>query len=147
MDNYLKVVGLPMTTKQYYRWRGEIGDAARRAANKGEKKKRADIIGNAHILEEKYKKVMEFAKEDWILSTDGVVKALRYWKKKDQFVAKVHYKKGTEVMEEQIPVEDDWVIDTYGKELAKKLMDREDHSEFIFTHWWLDVFRMILTIH
>ena len=46
-------------------------------------------------------------------------------------MAKVHYKKGTEVMEEQIPVEDDWVIDTYGKELAKKLMDREDHSEFI----------------
>ena len=28
-------------------------------------------------------------------------------------------------------VPDDWVIDTYGKELANKLIDREEHSNFI----------------
>jgi hypothetical protein len=60
-----------------------------------------------------------------------VVKALRYKAKDKQFVAKVHYKKGTQVMEEQIEVSNDWLIDTYGKELANKLIDCEEHQEFI----------------
>ena len=34
-------------------------------------------------------------------------------------------------MKEKIAVLDDWVIDTYGKEFVKKLMDREEHSELI----------------
>jgi hypothetical protein len=46
-------------------------------------------------------------------------------------VAKVHYKKGSEVTEEKIKVSDNWVIDTYGKDLTKKLMDREEHNLFI----------------
>jgi hypothetical protein len=28
-------------------------------------------------------------------------------------------------------VTDDWVIDTYGKDIAMKLMDRAEHQEFI----------------
>ena len=34
-------------------------------------------------------------------------------------------------MKGKIVVADDWVIDTYGKEFVKKLMDHEEHSEFI----------------
>ena len=40
-----------------------------------------------------YKKIIELGKQEWLLSTDGVVKALRYDKNDKQFVAKVHYKK------------------------------------------------------
>jgi hypothetical protein len=35
------------------------------------------------------------------------------------------------VIEQNMTVTDDWVIDTYGKEIAKKLMDRAEHQEFI----------------
>ena len=46
-------------------------------------------------------------------------------------MAKVHYKKGSEVAKETIRVSDDWVIDTYGKDVTKKLMDCEEHDLFI----------------
>ena len=59
------------------------------------------------------------------------MKALHYNAAKKQFVAKVHYQKGTKELKEHIPVSDDWVIDTYGKEIASKLIDREEHQEFL----------------
>ena len=46
-------------------------------------------------------------------------------------MAKVHYKKGNDVKKEHITVSDDWVFDTYGKDIANKLMDREEHDLFI----------------
>jgi hypothetical protein len=49
---------------------------------------------------------------------------MRYKAKEKEFVAKVQYKKGTSVVEQQMTVMNDWVIDTYGKELALKLIDR-----------------------
>ena len=97
----------------------------------GRQKRKTNIFADSQFKKAKYAKVIALAKEDWLLSTDGVVKALRYKKEDKQFVAKVHYKKGKRVMDEQIAVSDDWVIDTYGKDFVKKLMDREEHSEFI----------------
>jgi uncharacterized protein YhdP len=65
------------------------------------------------------------AKQEWLLSTDGVVKALRYDVKEKGFMAKIEYqkKKSTISIRETISVTDDWVIDTYGKDIASKLMD------------------------
>jgi hypothetical protein len=80
---------------------------------------------------QKYEKVIQLAKEEWLLSTDGVVKELRYDAKHDIFVARVHYRRGTNIVQEKMIVPDDWVIDTYGKELANKLIDRAEHSNFI----------------
>ena len=54
-----------------------------------------------------YKKIIELGKQEWLLSTDGVVKALRYDKNNKQFVAKVHYKKGSKPIEEKIRVSDE----------------------------------------
>jgi hypothetical protein len=102
-----------------------------RAWNYEERKSRGIAYRKFKFKKEKYKTVMELAKEDWLLSTDGVVKALRYNTAKKQFVAKVHYQKGTKELKEHIPVSDDWVIDTYGKEIASKLIDRDEHQEFI----------------
>jgi hypothetical protein len=43
----------------------------------------------------------------------------------------VHYKKGTRLIEEMVTISDDWVIDMYGKELAKKLIDCDENAQFI----------------
>jgi hypothetical protein len=80
---------------------------------------------------EKYETVIKLTKEEWMLSTDGVVKAFHYRAKDKQFVARVHCKEGTRVVEEQISISDDWVIDMYGKELVKKLIDHDKNDEFI----------------
>jgi hypothetical protein len=79
----------------------------------------------------KYDMVIKLAKQEWMLSTDGVVKALWSRAKDKQFVAHVHYKKGTRLLEETLTISDDWVIDMYGKELAKKLIDRDENNQFI----------------
>ena len=126
VDNYLKAVKMPLSTKQFYE-----SIERERVRTKGDKKKRAIIFAKSQFNKDKYKKIIELAKEDWLLSTDGVVKALRYDKQVKQFVAKVHYKKGNDIKKEHITVSDDWVFDTYGKDIANKLMDRGEHSEFI----------------
>jgi hypothetical protein len=128
VDNFLKKQGLKMTTKQYYEWKKNVEQYARHDTNK---KKKYRILADSQFKTKKYQRVIEFAKEDWLVSTDGVIKALRYDPNKIQFVAKVQYKKQAKVMTEQIAVTDDWVIDTYGKEFVNKLMDRAEHSEFI----------------
>jgi ribosomal protein L2 len=56
-----------------------------------------------------YKRVIEMAKREWLISTDGVVKALRYNTKEKGFVAKIEYqkKKSTISMHKTIFVTDD----------------------------------------
>jgi len=60
------------------------------------------------------------AKEEWILSTDGLVCGLRYKGLEKRFVAQVKYTKEEKLTTIEMFVTDDWVIDTYGKDLAKK---------------------------
>jgi hypothetical protein len=55
-----------------------------------ERQKRLFLYG-VYAKERKHEMVIKLAKEEWILSTDGVVKALRYRAKDEQFVARVHY--------------------------------------------------------
>jgi hypothetical protein len=73
------------------------------------------------------------AKLEWLLSTDGVVKALQYNVKEKGFMAKIEYqkKKSTVSVCDTMSVTDDWVIDTCGKDIARKLMDRAEHQEFM----------------
>jgi hypothetical protein len=128
VDNYLKAVGLKMTTKEFDKWTKTVDNYAR---SQNKKTDRLKVYADTHFMSEKYKKAMEYAKEDWLLSTNGVVKALHYKLQSKEFVARVEYKKENKTMKGKIAVSDDWVIDTYGKEFVKKLMDREEHSEFI----------------
>jgi glycine cleavage system protein P-like pyridoxal-binding family len=53
--------------------------------------------------------------------------------KEKRLVAKIEYqkKKSTISMHETIFVTDDWVIDAYGKDIARKLMDCAEHSSGI----------------
>jgi hypothetical protein len=48
-----------------------------------------------------------------------------------KFFAEVKYTKEEKLKTIEMFVTDDWVIDTYGKDLAKKLIDREEHCEYI----------------
>ena len=102
--------------KQYQRQR----PVHKKQWNKAEHREKAKIVANFQFKNEKYEKVIKLAKEEWLLSTDGVVKALCYNAKDKQFVAKVNYKKRTKVIEQEMTVTHDWVIDTYGKDLANK---------------------------
>jgi hypothetical protein len=140
VDNFLKVHGMPMTTmKQYYEWlkkrcRQQLQNnpVQNKNLNKFKQKKaKATMIAKFCDTNDKYRRLIQLGKEDWLLSTDGVVMALHYNVKDKHFVAKVHYKTGTKVMQEQITVLDDWVIDTYGKDVASKLIDHDMHQEFI----------------
>ena len=61
------------------------------------------------------------AMDEWMLSTDGVVNALRYNSLEKRFVGKVSYTtKDKKVKRLEMTVTDDWVMDTYGKDFAKK---------------------------
>ena len=78
-----------------------------------------------------YERAIKLAQDDWKLSIDGIVTALRYNTVNGHFIAKVNYNiDGTEKTEEMmVPVE--WVIDVYGPEIMSKLMDRAEHDEFV----------------
>ena len=136
-DRFLKDSGLEMTLNQFYVWRKKCQQFARKQSwpkkkcNKAEREKRAHTMYVSDHRKRQYEKVIKLASEEWMLSTDGVVKSLRYTKEHNGFVAKCHYKKGHKVIEQSMSVTDAWVIDTYGKELANKLIDREDHDGFI----------------
>ena len=71
------------------------------------------------------------AQEDWKLSVDGIVTALRYNAVNSHFIAKLNYSNdGTKKTEDMIiPVE--WVIDMYGHEIMSKLMDRATYNDFM----------------
>jgi hypothetical protein len=57
---------------------------------------------------------------------------LHYKAKDKAFVARVHYTEGTRgVVKEEMTIMDDWLIDTYEKDVAKKLMHHEEPEEFI----------------
>jgi hypothetical protein len=137
-DNYLQSKGM-MKTGDYYKWKRKIyQDILRKTVHeknldKEEKQKREQDVKEFYERNYRYKRTMEAAKNEWLLSTDGVVNALRYDIKEKQFTAQIRYrkKKSTTIIEEKIKVTNDWVIDTYGKEVAKKIMDRAEHDDFI----------------
>jgi hypothetical protein len=137
-DQFFKNVGVNMTMKQFALFQRKEKHllekkklAYKKPGNITEKQRSTAALQEFYQNKDKYKKVIQLAKEEWMLSTDGVVKALRFNAKEKQFMAKVHYKEGTKVKELEIATSDDWVFDTYGKEFANKLIDREEHQEFV----------------
>jgi hypothetical protein len=99
--------------------------------NEGEKRDRQEKFLDFLKKNQKYKTVIKMAKDEWMLSTDGIINGLRYKGLEKRFVALVSYTKDTKVRRLEMAVTDDWVMDTYGKDLAKKLIDREEHREYI----------------
>ena len=99
--------------------------------NEGEKRDRQKKFSDFLKKNQKYETVIKMAKDEWMLATDGVVNGLRYNALEKRFVAKVSYTKDKKVKRIEMAVTDDWVMDTYGKDFAKKLIDRGEHGEYI----------------
>jgi hypothetical protein len=137
VDNYLRVHGYRMTYAEYLDWKKQgfqyirSKPAHRKDWNKKEKTERAAKIDDFLRKNKRYKIMLKVAKEEWLQSMDGVVSGLRYKAKDKVFVARVEYMKSARVVKEEIMVTDDWVIDTYGKDLAKKLMHREENDDYV----------------
>jgi hypothetical protein len=138
VDKFLEQHHLTMTTEQFYKWRDECIKATRTKAvdkktgNREAARKEKNIQLEQFTLKRKrYEALIKLAKEEWLLSTDGVVKALRYNAKEKQFVAKVSYQKGKATKEEIMILADDWVIDVYGNDIANKLIDHGEHEDYI----------------
>jgi hypothetical protein len=98
VDNFFKANGYEMTTKQYLKWIKKVEKYEKQKEGpkgwtKEERKERLHInYANRH-KKNQYKTIFELAKEEWLLSTDGLVRGLRYKPKEKEFVAKVVYEK------------------------------------------------------
>jgi hypothetical protein len=138
VDNFLLSKEI-LTVSEYKVWKMKTLEERQKELDseknleKDEKMRRRRVTENFNGKLYHYKRIIEMTKKEWLLSGDGVVKALQYDIKEKGFVAKIEYqkKKSTILVHETIFVTDDWVIDTYGKDIASKLMDCAEHQEFI----------------
>jgi hypothetical protein len=126
-----------MSLKEYKKWKPETEEYERKKRmnehhwRKKEKIKREQTVAWNRHQKLRYETEIFNAKREWMLSIDGVVKGLQYNEHK-QFVAQLHYlKKGNILKKQTMAVTDDWVFDTYGKEIAQRIMDQGKHREFI----------------
>jgi hypothetical protein len=135
-DNFLKSHKM-MNTHQLAKWRDRRKEFQQMTPEKNkhwtpeERKKRNEKLAQMHHENEKYKKMLCMAREEWMLTTDGIVHALSYNPKEKIFVAKVRYTKGEDVKNETMNVTDDWVLDTYGKNIANKVIHCTENESFI----------------
>jgi hypothetical protein len=104
-----------LTVSQYQVWKRKTFEEiqnephTKKNLEKDEKMRRRRVMENYYGKYFHYKRVIEMVKKEWLLSTDGVVKALRYDMKEKGFVAKMEYqkKKSTISVNETICVTDD----------------------------------------
>jgi hypothetical protein len=88
-----------MTFSQYQVWQKKTVEemqkepAAEKNLEKDEKIRRRRVEENYYRKLCQYKSAFEMAKKEWKLSTDGVVRALRYDMKEKGFAAKIEYQK------------------------------------------------------
>ena len=81
-NRFLKESGLEMTVNQFYKWRNKCQQFARKQflpkqkCNKADREKQAHTIYMSDWKKQKYETVIQLAKEEWVLCTDGVVKSL-----------------------------------------------------------------------
>jgi hypothetical protein len=138
VDNFLLSKEM-LTVSQYQVWKKKTLEEMQKEPHieknleKDEKMRKRKVVENFYGKLFLYKRTIEMAKKEWLLSSDGVVKALQYDMKEKGFVAKIEYQKqkSTTSICETMSVTDDWVIDTHGKDIARKLMDRAEHQEFV----------------
>jgi hypothetical protein len=127
-NNFLQQNGLGMSLAQYEHWKM---DQEKQQKKQTSMTKKRHLAKAAYVTKDKFERAIRIAKEEWLLSTDGVVKGLRYDAVDKKFVAKLHYQeRGNVVKEETMTVSDDWVFDTYGIEVANRLIDHAENNGF-----------------
>ena len=124
-----------MTVDKYYAW--DKKNAVRYEKNpKGMTTTEGGVFfweKTEYLAEKKaYETVIDLALKEYALSTDGVVKAMRFDASQEKFMAKVIYvDTHDQVQENVMHVTNEWVLDTYGETLMKKLMDRAQNNQFL----------------
>jgi hypothetical protein len=135
LNDYLKSAGFAMSCSEFKMWKENEKSATdrnpehkRRAlVEEHERKHSSEYLRTCHS----YEKAIKLGTEDWKLSNDGIVTALRYNPQKHQFIARLKYPKNGTDMEEDMYVDSDWVVDEYGHEVMAKLIDRGSNKEFV----------------
>ncbi|MCK7501245.1 MAG: hypothetical protein MZW92_72380 [Comamonadaceae bacterium] len=98
VDNFLLSNKL-LTFSQYEVWEKKTKEemqkepATQKNLELDEKIRRRRVEANYYITVCQYRRAFEMAKKEWKLSTDGVVRALRYDMKEKGFAAKIEYQK------------------------------------------------------
>jgi hypothetical protein len=137
VDNYLREHRMEMTSGQYLLWIDEKNRYLKKKENKQFKSREEKRAYFEKVIERdstrtRYESVIKLGIEEYMLSTDGVVTALRFDEKQNKFFAMVkYYDLRDELKELSMEVTEDWVMDTYGLVLTKKLMDRAENDGFL----------------
>ena len=133
VDEYLlKESKLEMNLEQYLKWKKNEAKILKETAKDPDKKTWLERTRLYLLKKEKYTKCIAAAKEDWILSTDGVVNGLCYNPKRCEFEATVKYLDENKVQKEaETMVEHAWVINECGAALANTLIDIAENRYFL----------------
>jgi hypothetical protein len=90
VDKFLQDQNLPVTLKGFCDWHKKSREFLNNhpCTSLQVKEKKNGLYVKFMHKKQKYEMVIMLAKQEWMLSTDGVVKALRYRAKDKQFVNK-----------------------------------------------------------
>ena len=121
VDNFIHQCKMTRTIDQYYAWEKEN----KLRYNKSQKRKSQMEWGvffgekTQYLAEKKaYDTVIDLAIKEYAISTDGVVKALRYNAREDKFMAKVSYIDTLDQVQENVMhVTNEWCWTLMGKHL------------------------------
>ena len=135
VDNYLRnEAKLDMNLEQYFNQKANISMSLSESKKTCDKKRWLDRQSKFLLMKKKYNACIAAAKEDWILSKDGVVNGLCYNPRRCEYVASVKYMDENNVQKEsEMRVPFAWVVDEYGPVLANKLRDVAENNYFMKT--------------
>ena len=134
VDEYLCTEAkLDMNLEQYLEWKRNEEKSLKETASDPDKGTWLERTRIYNIRKTKYNKCIAAAKEDWILSKDGVVNGLSYNPRTCEFEASVQYLDENKMQKEaEMMVEPEWVIDEYGgAPFANKLIDAAENDNFL----------------
>ena len=100
VNNFLRECEMQMSVDKYYEWLETNGKYSKRIDGELKRKLKRKEEWNKYVLEREqyvktkraYRKVINYGIKEYVMSTDGVVKALRYVEKEGQIsgYGKVH---------------------------------------------------------
>ena len=144
VNNFIRESTLSMMVDEFYAWDKEkrlsFKKKKKTLQHQGGKKQLTSLDMNLYLREKDeylakknaYNTVINLAIKEYAVSTDGVVKAMCYNAKEDKFFARVNFvDTRDQVQEYAMHVTNEWVWNTYGETLMKKLMDRAENNEFL----------------
>ena len=116
VDEYLRnEAKLEMNLEAFFEWKVREWNDLRESKNKSDRESWLERKNDYLFTKNKYNKCIAAAKEDWMLSKDGVVNGLCYNPKRCQYEATIKYMDENNVQKEaEMMVEYAWIVNEYG---------------------------------